>query len=281
MQEQTPNWWQKAFSIEQLDTFFSNHQGDTEKETAFLERVGKVSKQAEILDVCCGFGRHSLALAKKGYTHITAIDVSKDYIKLGKELSQKQAIQPHFIAQDIRKSRFTDAFFQFIFVMYTSFGYFPDEDNRKLLKKLTKTLRPDGRLVIDVMNAELLFSDILRDGVKVNQKVWTRTRMYENNGISYIDHDTYFLDKGRVKLLRKWQKAKKKGSYTMDIIHYTLDQYQSMFQENGLYIEKVLGNYDGSRYSATSPRKIMVVKKGTKRESIWDSLRGYLDEVLH
>ena len=53
--------------------------GLTEAEADFIEEIGMLKRNSRILDLMCGYGRHAIELAKRGY-HVTAIDNSKDYI---------------------------------------------------------------------------------------------------------------------------------------------------------------------------------------------------------
>jgi SAM-dependent methyltransferase len=75
------NWWQTFFSGLIVDSWLQMiGEGQTKVEAEFLQRELGVSPPAKILDVPCGGGRHSLALAAAGY-QMTGVDISPDFLK--------------------------------------------------------------------------------------------------------------------------------------------------------------------------------------------------------
>src|SRR3989442_1102150 len=55
-------------------------EAQTREEADFIERHLQLPPQGKVLDVPCGGGRHSLALAARGY-QVTGIDVSPQFLQ--------------------------------------------------------------------------------------------------------------------------------------------------------------------------------------------------------
>ncbi|MEI6242679.1 MAG: methyltransferase domain-containing protein, partial [Chlamydiota bacterium] len=85
------DWWKNLFNSIYLKT-----DGDvvenplnTSKDTDFLLQVTQISPTDRILDLCCGQGRHSIELAKRGFQYITGIDRSRYLIRVARKRAQQ------------------------------------------------------------------------------------------------------------------------------------------------------------------------------------------------
>lgn len=109
----------------------------------------------EVLDLGCGPGRHALPLAQAGLK-VTAVDTSAYLLDQLLNEAQQQKLAIEIIQQDMRKFIRPEAF-DLALVMWTSFGYFDDEsDHRQVLDNLFHSLRPGGKLVLDLVGLEYL-----------------------------------------------------------------------------------------------------------------------------
>ncbi|MGH9460041.1 MAG: class I SAM-dependent methyltransferase, partial [Vicinamibacteria bacterium] len=82
--------WRKAVSPEQ-----------TRLEVDFLERVLGLTKASRVLDVPCGYGRHSLKLASRGY-RVTGVDQSPQMIEEGRAAAVDAGLEIEWRNQDMR-----------------------------------------------------------------------------------------------------------------------------------------------------------------------------------
>ena len=119
----------------------------TEQETAFIVQCCPLPAYRCILDLCCGMGRHSRALAARGY-RVTGIERDTHAIAAARE----QAGGPTYVQADVRDYQPDTAVFDAVVIMSQSFGYFDPATNANLLGKLARTLRPNGRLLLDLWN---------------------------------------------------------------------------------------------------------------------------------
>ncbi len=109
----------------------------------------------QVLDLCCGPGRHSIPLAQKGLA-VTAVDLSRFLLNAARENARAAGASIEFIQTDMRNF-LRPSSFDLILNLYTSFGYFESrDDDMKVLSNMFESLRPGGNLIIDVVGKELM-----------------------------------------------------------------------------------------------------------------------------
>src|SRR5690606_10223639 len=109
----------------------------TRDEINFLEDVLQLPKGAKILDIPCGHARHAILLAQKGY-QVTGIDIQDNFIKIGQQ-NAKDIENISIKKGDMRDINYENEFAAVI-NMFTSFGYFSDQENFAFLKKMARAL---------------------------------------------------------------------------------------------------------------------------------------------
>jgi D-alanine-D-alanine ligase len=154
-----PDWWRYIFNSIYLKT-----DGDviddaqiTAKEMDIFTEVLKLSAQDKILDLCCGQGRASLELARRGFGNVEGLDRSRYLIQKARAQSKKENLSIKFREGDARKLPYQNDTFDVVFVLGNSFGYFESSnDDVRVLKEIFRILKPWGRLLIDVTDGEYL-----------------------------------------------------------------------------------------------------------------------------
>jgi len=129
-------------------------QAATEQVSAVVKLLD-VKPGAAILDLCCGPGRHSLELARRGF-RVTGVDRTALYLKRARQQARSERLDVEFVQKDMRRFRRRQAFDGAI-NLFTSFGYFRNPaDDRKVLANLFASLRPGARLLMDMSSKETL-----------------------------------------------------------------------------------------------------------------------------
>jgi 2-polyprenyl-3-methyl-5-hydroxy-6-metoxy-1,4-benzoquinol methylase len=125
----------------------------TSGECDFLEKEIGFNRQARILDIGCGTGRHCIELARRGYTNITGIDLSDSQLKRAKEKAQEKNLRIDFQKQDARELPFHN---EFDIAMMICEGAFPlmetDEMNFQILQNAAKALKSKGKFIFTTLN---------------------------------------------------------------------------------------------------------------------------------
>jgi D-alanine-D-alanine ligase len=151
------DWWKDFFNNVYLITDARSVCDDnlTSREVDLIEDILGPGKDARILDLCGGQGRHSIELARRGYRDLTVLDYSSHLIKLGKMLSRKAGVDVRFCRADARCSNLKDEDYSFIIIMANSFGYFARlRDDLLLLREAYRLLKDNGRLLVDLTDPD-------------------------------------------------------------------------------------------------------------------------------
>jgi SAM-dependent methyltransferase len=117
----------------------------------FLE----LSPGAHILDLCCGPGRHSLELARRGF-RVTGVDRTAAYLEQARRQATEEELDIEFVQADMRAFRRPETFDGAI-NLFTAFGYFEDPaEDLQVVQNLYASLKPGGRLLMEMMGKEVL-----------------------------------------------------------------------------------------------------------------------------
>ncbi len=132
----------------------ASRKAAAEEAAAAIKLLG-VGSGAEILDHCCGIGRHSVELARLGF-RVTGVDRTARYLEVARAQAAAHGVAIEFLREDARTFQRAKAFDGAI-NLFTSFGYFDDaEDDLRVLRHLHGSLRPGARLVMEMAGKEWL-----------------------------------------------------------------------------------------------------------------------------
>ena len=146
-------WWRKLFNAlyVKTDGDVVENSENTRREVDFIVSAAAIQSHSQILDLCCGQGRHCLELAKRGFKNVMGVDRSRYLIRLAKKRAQNDALQVVFKEGDARNPKLAENSFDCVAIMGNSFGYFSNKlDDEKVLTTVGKILRQTGQLVLDI-----------------------------------------------------------------------------------------------------------------------------------
>lgn len=146
-------WWRKLFNAlyVKTDGDVVENVENTRRDVDFIVSAAAVQPHSQILDLCCGQGRHCIELARRGFKNVTGVDRSRYLIRLAKKRAQNEKLQVAFKEGDARNPRLPDSSFDCVVIMGNSFGYFSNkQDDEKVLTTVGKILRPGGQIVLDI-----------------------------------------------------------------------------------------------------------------------------------
>jgi len=154
-----PDWWRRIFNSMYLktDSDVVEDKQITRNEVELFTSILSTPKESAILDLACGQGRHSIELAKHGYTNITGLDRSHYLIRKAKSAMQQEGLKITFKEGDARKLPFPPDTFDAVMILGNSFGYFEsNEDDLMILREVFRVLKPEGTFLIDVADGSYL-----------------------------------------------------------------------------------------------------------------------------
>jgi 2-polyprenyl-3-methyl-5-hydroxy-6-metoxy-1,4-benzoquinol methylase len=145
------DWYKKIWT---LDIKEQSWVEDTENQVNFIINALSLTGKERILDLACGFGRHSLSFAKKGYS-VVGVDITKDYIDDAIKSAKATHVNIDFIHSDIRDLRFANEFDVVFNLADGAIGYLEnDKENLKIFDVIANALKPGGKHFMDICNAE-------------------------------------------------------------------------------------------------------------------------------
>lgn len=239
----TTNWFTDWFNTPYYHILYQD-RNDTEAEKFMgnLVEFLKIKPSATLLDLPCGKGRHAVYLNSLGYS-VTGIDLSENSIEFAKQFENEHLT---FQVQDMRVP-FADRY-DVIFNLFTSFGYFEDDnEDIAILKNIKNGLNNGGRFVFDFLNAEKVKEHLVSHEVKkIGGITFNIQREIEHNfilkHISFTAEDTT------------------KHTYTERVKYLDIAKITQYFEEVGFTISHIFGDYDLAPFTKNSNRLIIIAQ---------------------
>ena len=235
-------WFKEWFDTAYYHILYQNRNDD--EAHLFMRNLLsylQLNKNSKILDLPCGKGRHAVFLNSLGYDVIGA-DLSTNSIEYAQQFANDTL---HFEVHDMR-TEFTTKF-DAIFNLFTSFGYFDEEMNIKVLQNLKKGLKKKGVLVIDFMNVAYVKQhlvtkeSVIKSGIEFNI-----TRSIVDN---FIIKEIRFLANGE-------------AHYFTEKVHFLpLETLKMYIKKAGLTLKNIFGTYALTEFDiSTSSRLILILE---------------------
>ncbi len=244
-------WYHSFFDASYLRVYGHLLTGErSEAETAFLLRALSLRPGDKLLDLCCGQGRHAVALAQRGLA-VTAQDLSAGYLRQAGSLAAAAGVALDLVESDMRTIPFRDHF-DAVINMFTAFGYFEDEgQNERVLAAVCGALRPGGRLLMDLLNREWLVRNYI-------PREWT-----ERDGSLFLEERTFdaATSRNRVRFIVVGPDGTREEIGGHHIRVYALHEIIAMLDRAGLRFSTAYGGFDGEPYGLGTRRMIVVAER--------------------
>lgn len=209
-----------------------------------------LSSDSRVLDLCCGFGRHSIELARRG-CRVTGIDFSPDLLSHAREAAEREGLDIQWIQADMRDIPQPDDLYDGVATLFSSYGVFGnDEDEARVAKAVARVLKPGGRFLVDTINREIMLQN------------WNGRRWMERpDGTLILNKLRFDVMEGL--LLGTEIAISPDGSRRDDeqrLRFWTYTELAGLLKRNGFGQTFAFGGMDGSPYTASSPRMVVVAE---------------------
>jgi cyclopropane fatty-acyl-phospholipid synthase-like methyltransferase len=221
----------------------------TVKETDFMLQYFNLQPGNKVLDIMCGYGRHSIALAKKGIT-VTSVDNLDEYINEIKETAAKENLPVTAVKADIIKYE-AEEIFDLALCMGNSLCFFDRGDTIKLLKMTGSHLKTGGHFLINTwMLAEIAFNGF-------REKVWSNV-----GDLKFIAESKYLLQPSRIETdhLILAPDGKTETKKAVDYI-YSIAEMELILAEAGFAMKEVYSIPGRKKFTLGEPRAYIVAEK--------------------
>jgi SAM-dependent methyltransferase len=236
-------FWEASYPAMFPDSSFPAAEAD-------VEAVLQLAKPTEgaVLDLACGPGRHSVALARRGLS-VTGVDRSPFLLDKARKHGSDAAVEVEWIEADMREF-VRPAAYSLVLNLFTSFGYFRTEaENQRVLKNVYASLRPGGAFVLDVAGKEVL------------------ARIYQPTGSSDVA-GAVVVQRRRVvedwsQMANEWMLIEPERVRTFRFQHwiYSGRELRQMLLEAGFERVKLFGNFSGAPYDTSALRLVACAGK--------------------
>jgi SAM-dependent methyltransferase len=243
-------FWQVAEPIMFSQERLVAAAGEVDKVTALLQ----LPPASAVLDMCCGIGRHSLELARRGHK-VTGVDKTAAYLAKARQSADADGLPVEFVQQEMRTFCRLDTF-DAALSLFTSFGYYDDPaDNQRVLLSVCASLKTGGKLIIDLHGKESL------------ARIF-RKRSWEPRGeYTVMEERTVLEDWGKIHNHWTLLKGDKRHDFDLTLHLYSATELKSMLLAAGFSKVVAYGSLDGKPYDHEAQRLVIVATKG----------RGYWD----
>lgn len=151
MSKPSSDWYNKIWTLEIKEHSWVE---ETTKQVDFIVHALHLNGNERILDLACGYGRHSLELARRGYS-VVGVDITESYIKDAKCSAKAENLDIEFICSDVRNYKGNEDFDAVLNLADGAIGYLENEaENLKIFKVIADALKPGGKSLLDICNQE-------------------------------------------------------------------------------------------------------------------------------
>lgn len=151
-------WFVDLFDEDYLRTLPFLTPQATQAEAEFVINCMNLAPGAQVLDLGCGYGRHAMELAARGF-HVVGLDLSTPLLVRGGEEANRRGLTINFVRGDMRELEFENQF-DATYCLFSTFGYFDDETNKKTLQNVAKALKPGGKVLVEILNRDYVIADL-------------------------------------------------------------------------------------------------------------------------
>lgn len=244
-------WYTSFFREPWLENFLLQipPQHTSREVDSVIERIG-LTAGAGILDLCCGYGRHSLELARRGF-RVSGLDLSEQSLDLARKRATEEGLDVDFVHADMREIPFSGEM-DAVINMYSSFGFLETEgDDQEVLSGVARALKPGGQFLLDTSSPLWLFRNY-------KPQVWVEL----SDGTLLLEHQVYDVRSGKTETT--WRFIRKDGECSelyFSMRAYTVPELVNMLRQVGMEPASVWGSLEGDEYDLDSPRLVLLAVK--------------------
>lgn len=240
-------WFEELFDEDYLRTLpYLTPQATQAEATMVIESLG-LQPGSAVLDLGCGYGRHAMELAARGL-RVVGVDLSWPMISRGADEAQRRGLDIDFQHVDMRELDY-DAQFDGAYCLFSTFGYFDDETNKKTASLVARALKPGARFMLEVLNRDYVIGDL-------PNRVW-----WEGDGCVVLEEVEFNYFSSRVQSKRSVVfDDGRQVEQEISLRVYSLHEIGKLLHAAGLRVVEVSGSMvTKGRFLGNRSREIIVI----------------------
>ncbi|MFD2372036.1 class I SAM-dependent methyltransferase [Brevibacillus sp. GCM10020057] len=240
-------WFERSFREDYVLVYRHRDDAAADSEVANLLARLPIKPTGRVLDLCCGNGRHSRALARRGY-EVVGVDLSPVLLKLAEEQNSYPNLR--FVRCDMREITFREEF-DIVVNLFTSFGYFStDEENETVVRNMARALKKGGEVVIDYLSPSYVQANLVPESHKEAEGMQIHEQRWIENG---------FVQK---RITIRSEGTCEPREYREQVRLFSAGEMRGMLERAGFGRIQVFGDYQFEPFEADrSPRMIFYAVK--------------------
>jgi len=244
-------WYVKSFGSAYMDLYAHRTDSEAAEQIKAMVELIKPDYGGPTLDLCCGAGRHLKALRDLGMKRLTGLDLSHDLLAAADEAlnnSEEDAVE--IIQGDMREIP-RQNYFENIFSLFTSFGYFTDDsDNAAVINGIYGALRANGKFLMDYLNRDYIIENLVEEN-SVESKGYTahNKRWITTDGKRVEKHTLVTMDSGD------------KHEFNESVRMYSEDEMRVMCKDAGFGKVDVYGGLEKQPLAPNCSRMVITAVK--------------------
>lgn len=218
-------------------------------EVDFIFDTSKLNTESHLLDIMCGYGRHSVELAKRG-VHVSAIDNLPDYVNEIKEMAVVQNLDIDCICADVLEVQI-DKKFDAVICMGNSLQFFNEEDTLRVLTNISGHIKPGGKFYINTWS----LTEIAVKNIK--EKSWSRIEDFLLISDCKILFYPTRMEMNSIIITDSGEREEKIG---IDYI-FSINEMEAMLNKTGFQLKEIYSIPGKKQFTVGEPRAYIVAEK--------------------
>lgn len=243
----TQAWFEEAFRDDYRAVYPHRDLEAARPEVRWLVEHGV---RGRTLDLCCGFGRHTLLLRESG-VDVFGLDLSADLLAAARTLpGAERLLAGRLVRADARELPFASASFDSLVNLFSSFGYFGELGDARVMAEIARVLRPGGLAVLDLMNPAFVRANLRDETTREGDDFLLRERRSLADSGRRVVKEVELVRNGTA---RRWRE---------DVRLYELDELRPLLASHSLSLRSTSGGFASEPASPTAPRLLLTVARG-------------------